>query len=152
MYAFWWQYSCVIEGQCFVLSHYVTLCPRPWGKHEYRCKCCTICIAAECGVEMATFSTSVVLEYCLVNATTVKVQRSQFLHVQGGNSLVCWKLTCLTGGIRRLEGNLCHWRCSSLEVSEVKTVLLIRKYNTLVNSVAISDVQIVRACIMSIPQ
>jgi len=49
---------------------------------------------------MATVSTSIVLEYGLANATTVKVQRYQFLHIQGGNGF--------TGGIRRLEGNLCH--------------------------------------------
>jgi len=64
---------------------------------------------------MATVSTSVVLEYCLANATTVKVQRYQFLHIQGGNGL--------TRGIRRLEGILYHWgcwvrRCALLEVSE----------------------------------
>jgi len=88
---------------------------------------------------MGTTSTSVVLEYCLANATTVKVQRYQFLHIQSGNGL--------TGVIRRVEGNLYHWgywvgRCALLEVSEGKTVLLIRKHSAL----------IVRASLMSIPQ
>jgi hypothetical protein len=120
-----------------VLSHYVAVCPR--ARHECRCKYCTVCITSECGVEMATISTSVVLEYCLANAATLKVRRYQFLHIQGGNGL--------TGGTGCLEGNLCHWgywvgRCALLEVSEGKTMLLIRKYNALS----------VRAFFMRVPQ
>jgi hypothetical protein len=64
---------------------------------------------------------SVVFEYCLANATTVKIQRHHFLYVQGENNLFCQKLTCVTGGIRSERDAPC-WRyqvrqCVFLEIS-----------------------------------